>query len=128
MKKIDKIIIGVGGAIIATVGASLGVLIYKQNLIEDSVLYGVQIDSSRYYNNRFFNYVGDRRNPSDIQSLINMILMHNNNPQLVADFGTIELVGVTETSEIKKISHYKVEVTKYNDEGMISQITITEVP
>ncbi len=128
MKKIDKIIIGVGGAIIATVGASLGVLIYKQNLIEDSVLYGVQIDSSRYYNNRFFNNVGDRRNPSDIQSLINMILMHNNNPQLVADFGTIELVGVTETSEIKKISHYKVEVTKYNDEGMISQITITEVP
>ena len=127
MNRANKIIIGIGGAIAATAITSLGMFINNSKV---QVEYGVPTPDTKMvseYNNKFSLYFGNKCSPTTTKTLISLIQAHNNWPEEVDTYGSIELVGVTQTSKVKSVSYYKIEPTKYNSDGTISQITITEL-
>ncbi len=129
MNRANKIIIGIGGAIAATAITSLGMFIYNSKV---RVPYGVPTQDTTTkmvseYNNKFSMYFGDKCDPTTTKTLISLIQAHNNWPEEVDTYGSIELVGVTQISKVKLVSYYKIEPTKYSSDGTISQITITEL-
>ena len=126
MKKIDKIIIGVGGTIIAAMIGSLGVMIYQQ------AVYGVpvrdNIDEVRVneHNSQFNQFIGIKKGYKYVMSLLETVDTNNSNANLVSEYGIINLKGITDRSQLSSNKTYTVEITEYNEYGAISEITITE--
>ena len=125
MKKIDKIIIGVGGTIIAAMIGSLGVMIYQQ------AVYGVpvrdNIDEVRVneYNSQFDPFIGNRKKYSVVMTLLNYFDTGYFDRGYY-EFDKIKIKGITDRSQLSSDKTYTVEITEYNEYGAISEITITE--
>ena len=141
MENASKALIIAGAILISILLISLGILIYNQatNITNGQQMSEVEVSS---YNSKFTQYEGDKVTGTQVRALINQVNTSNSSEDNINVSRSVEIVasGFTATgkaitngngantytvSGLSNTKKYKVEITGYNDNGCISQITIS---
>ena len=135
MENASKALIIAGAILLAILIISLGIMIYNQaaGVVNNNSMTEVQVTS---FNGKFDQYLGDKIRGANVNALVSAVNTNNmstddSTEQITLTGDTAITEGATASSGnykkgAKTGSTYKVEVTKYTQGGLISEIKITE--
>lgn len=132
MENASKALIIAGAILLSILLISLGIMIFTQaqDATKNSGMSQAQVST---FNNKFSKYEGKKIKGSEVRGLIQEIIASNGDEdnQNAKPERTISVTGaITDTNNTKKIKaskSYEISLTKYNKEGYVTEITITEV-
>ena len=132
MENASKALIIAGAILLSILLISLGIMILNQaqDATKNSGMSQAQVST---FNNKFSKYEGKKIKGSEVRGLIQEIIASNGdeNNQNAKPARTISVAGAitdtNNTTKIKASKSYEISLTKYNKEGYVTEITITEV-
>lgn len=132
MENASKALIIAGAILLSILLISLGIMIFNQaqDATKNSGMSQAQVST---FNNKFSKYEGKKIKGSEVRGLIQEIIASNGdeNNQNATPARTISVAGAitdtNNTTKIKASKSYEISLTKYNKEGYVTEITITEV-
>lgn len=132
MENASKALIIAGAILLSILLISLGIMIFNQaqDATKNSGMSQAQVST---FNNKFSKYEGKKIKGSEVRGLIQEIIASNGdeNNQNATPARTISVAGAitdtNNTTKIKASKSYEISLTKYNNEGYVTEITITEV-
>ena len=131
MENASKALIIAGAILLSILLISLGIMIFTQaqDATKNSGMSQAQVSTF----NNISKYEGKKIKGSEVRGLIQEIIASNGDEdnQNAKPARTISVTGaITDTNNTKNIKaskSYEISLTKYNKEGYVTEITITEV-
>ena len=132
MENASKALIIAGAILLSILLISLGIMIFNQaqDATKNSGMSQAQVST---FNNKFSKYEGKKISGSEVRGLIQEIIASNGDEdnKNAKPARTISVAGAitdtNNTAKIKASKSYEISLTKYNTEGYVTEITITEV-
>lgn len=133
MENASKALIIAGAILLAILLISLGILIYNQ--AQDTVSNsGMDQAAISAFNNKFLKYEGTSQSGSVVKSLINEVIASNSDSSTPAikimlgdnNAATSGTDISNATSSIETSANYTVRMTKYGNDGCISEIVVSK--
>ena len=132
MENASKALIIAGAILLSILLISLGIMIFNQaqDATKNSGMSQAQVST---FNNKFSKYEGKKISGSEVRGLIQEIIASNGDEdnKNAKPARTISVAGAitdtNNTTKIKASKSYEISLTKYNTEGYVTEITITEV-
>ena len=132
MENASKALIIAGAILVSILIISLGILIYNQaaGVINNNAMNETEMTQ---FNSKFTQYEGNKVSGSTVNALLQTVLQNNlnnkdNNLRCIQVTGTCTLTtkATKITTKAQTSATYKVEVTAYNTDGLVSTINITK--